>query len=70
MHVQKDQYVTNDEVLEGDRKLLTYTVLIKDCENSKSVVESWKERNNFDDHAFHRAVRDKMNIRIKEIQRL
>ena len=70
MHVQKEQYVTDDEVLEGDRKLLIYRVLIKKCENSKAVVESWKKRHNFDDLAFHRAVYDKINVRNREVQRL
>ena len=31
----------------GDRELLGF-LLIKDCENSKSIVEGWKERHKFE----------------------
>jgi hypothetical protein len=71
IHVQKDLDPKEDnQKCEDDRKLLSYRVLIKDSENSKAVVESWKKRHNFDDLAFHRAVYDKINIRITEVQRL
>ena len=54
IHVQKDLDAKEDnQKCEDDRKLLSYRVLIKDYENSKAVVESWKKRHNFDDLAFH-----------------
>ena len=70
IQVQKEHDPKDDSNCEGDRKLSVYRVSITNCENSKAVIESWRERHNFDDLAFHRAVRDKINIRIREIKRL
>ena len=66
LHIQKN---IEKQKCEEDSKLLTYKVFIKDDENAKAVVDSWKEIHNFDDLAFHRAVRDKINVRIREVIR-
>ena len=68
--VQKAQECKTTEMLEHDRKLLVYRVFINDEDNSRAVIESWKEEHMFDDLAFRGAIRDKINMRIRAIQRL
>ena len=70
IHVQKKHDAKDDNKCESDRKLVVYRVSIQNLENSEAVIESWRKRHNFDDLAFHRAVRDKINVRIREVLRL
>ena len=68
--VQKENKREKVEKLEHDRNVLLYKVVIKNCESSRSVIESWTDRYKFDDLAFNGAVRDKINVRIREVQKL
>ena len=68
--VQKVQENKATEMLEFERKLLVYRVSINDNKTSKAVIESWKESHMFDDLAFRGAVRDKINLRIRDIQKI
>ena len=53
---------------ENERKFTIYKVRIRNSEESKAIVESWKESHRFDDLAFREAVRNKKNVRIREIK--
>ena len=66
--VQKENATV--EKLEHDRNVLLYKVVIKNCERSRSVIESWTDRYKFDDLAFNGAVQDKINVTIREVQKL
>ena len=68
--VQRVRNSQTSEILESDRELLIYRVIINDNKNAKAILESWKESHKFDDLAFRGAVRDKFNIRIKNIKRI
>ena len=68
--VQKVQENKATEMLELERKLLIYRVSINDNRTSKAVIESWKESHMFDDLAFRGAVRDKINLRIRDVQKI
>ena len=68
--VQKVQENKATEMLEFERKLLVYKVSINENKSSKAVIESWKESHMFDDLAFRGAVRDKINLRIRDIQKI
>ena len=70
IHVQKVQDKKSIEKIEGERKLEAYKVFIRDNITSKAVIESWWESHKFDDLAFRAAVRDKITIRIRKIQKL
>ena len=70
IHVQKVQEKKSIENIEGERKLVAYKVFIRDNITSKAVIESWCESHKFDDLAFRAAVRDKITIRIRKIQKL
>ena len=70
IHVQKVQEKKSLENIKEERKLVAYKVFIRDNITSKAVIESWWESHKFDDLAFRGAVRDKITIRIREIQKL
>ena len=62
--------IKTTEKLENNRELLVYRSTIEDDDNAKGVIESWREIHMFNDMAFRGAVRDKMNIRIRDIQKM
>ena len=53
-----------------DRHMLMYRVVIRNIEASQKVVESWKNRYEFDDLAFGNAVHGVVNVRILEVVKL
>ena len=58
------------EVNDEKRLKLIYRVLVNDDEVAKTLIESWKDPYKFDDLAFRRAVYDKIQIRIQEVQKI
>ena len=53
-----------------DKHMLMYREVIRNCEASQKVVESWKNRYEFDDLAFGNAVHGVVNVRILEVVKL
>ena len=68
--VWKEQDMETVVTDETERKVLIYKVRIMNNEESKSIVESWKESHKFDDLAFRGAIRNKKNVKIREIKML
>ena len=68
--VQEEKDIKTTEKLENNRELLVYRSTIEDDDNAKGVIESWREIHMFNDMAFRGAVCDKMNIRIRDIQKM
>jgi hypothetical protein len=63
----------DDKELEADgevRHVLVYRVFVKNCEISRKVIESWKDRYEFEDLAFRSAVYGKINVTILEVLEL
>ena len=58
---EQDINIVEDEDV---RKFMIYKVRIRNSEESKAIVESWKESHTFDDLTFMGAVRNK-NLRIR-----
>ena len=46
-----------------------YRIHVENSATSSSVIEDWKQQNNFDDLAFGNAIRDKLQVRIREVKR-
>ena len=47
-----------------------YRVYVKNNVTALSVIEDWRHQSNFDDLAFGNAIRDKQQVRIKEVSRV
>ena len=47
-----------------------YRVYVKNNVTASSVIEDWRHQSNFDDLAFGNAIRDKQQVRIKEVSRV
>ena len=70
--VERKVKIENIQVEPDDeeRHMLMYRIVIRNCEDSQNVVESWKNRYKFDDLAFGNAVHGIVNVRILEVVKL
>ena len=46
-----------------------YRIHVENSATASSVIEDWKQQNNFDDLAFGNAIRDKLQVWIREVKR-
>ena len=66
--VEREVKIDDREAEHDD--ILMYRVVIRNCEVSQNILESWKNRYKFDDLAFGNAVYGKVNVRILEVVKL
>ena len=69
IHVQR----IKKEPIEDDNKPvahLVYRVKVKNTEVARTLIESWKHSHKFDDLAFGNAVYDKVQVKIREVQKI
>ena len=61
----------SEEIIdETESNLFNYRVVVRDLDQAKSVVESWKEKSKFDDLAFKNAEYGKVRVRILEVNKV
>ena len=46
-----------------------YRIHVENSATASSVIEDWTQQKNFDDLAFGNAIRDKLQVRIREVKR-
>ena len=69
IHVQR----IKKEPIEDDNKPVAhfvYRVKVKNTEVARTLIESWKHSHKFDDLAFGNAVYDKVQVKIREVQKI
>ena len=45
-------------------------MVVKNIEETKTIVDSWEDKFKFDDLAFGNAVYDKVQVKIREVQKI
>ena len=69
--LEEEPFAKDDKDENEKRRIrFVYKVIVKDNEVAKTLIESWKFRNKFDDLAFRHAVYDKVQIRIQKVQKI
>ena len=53
-----------------ERNVFAYRIVVRDIEKPKAIVESWKDKNKFDDLAFGNSEYGKVKVRILEVQKV
>ena len=72
IHKLEEEPFEKDVEDENEKRRIrfVYKVIVKDNEVAKTLIESWKFRNKFDDLAFRHAVYDKVQIRIQKVKKI
>ena len=55
---------------EKERNVFAYRIVVRNIEKPKAIVESWKDKNKFDDLAFGNSEYGKVKVRILEVQKV
>ena len=66
VHKKESKELTDEK----DRNLFTYRLVVRDLDQAKRVVESWKNKSQFDDLAFKNAEYGKVRVRILEVNKV
>ena len=57
-------------ILDEKKNLLVYRIHVKNSDIATSVIDDWHYPHNFDDLAFGNSIRDKQQVKIREVRRL
>jgi hypothetical protein len=69
--LEEEPFEKDDEDENETRRIrFVYKVIVNNNEVAKTLIESWKFRNKFDDLAFRHTVYDKVQIRIQKVQKI
>ena len=66
VHKKESKELTDEK----DRNLFTYRLVVRDLDQAKRVVESWKNKSQFDDLAFKNAEYGRVRVRILEVNKV
>ena len=57
-------------ILDEKKNLLVYRIHVKNSDIATNVIDDWHYQHNFDDLAFGNSIRDKQQVKIREVRRL